>query len=329
MTPQELREREADRLDGLADTMQEAIDHKRAPLSQNWTPRRGRIKEGQIADAERLERVQRCLRGLALAHRENRVPGSLASIDSRAAVERTLQGTSKKADTLLELAEQVTDAETVAADAERERALSVRRQADALRLHRPPGFFPSPPAVVERVLELAGNAEGTWGLDWLEPSAGMGHLALPVLDALRRQWAEQLEINPSAKRSTLTVIERDRTLFEYLGTQGLTDRLGHPTHCQLMHGDCLELLGDGGKLFDRIVMNPPFEKRQDERHVEAMYALLRPSWGRLVSVMTPRGAVDCQERLGGYIEELPDGAFAGPDAFRKTGVRSVLYVVER
>lgn len=71
-------------------------------------------------------------------------------------------------------------------------------------------------------------------------------------------------------------------------------------------------------LCDRIILNPPFSKAQEARHILHALKFLKPG-GRLVSVMS--AAIHFREHAlyeqlraelrqrGGYIEQLPDGSF--------------------
>ncbi len=89
-----------------------------------------------------------------------------------------------------------------------------------------------------------------------------------------------------------------------------------------------------GKRYDRIVMNPPFEKGQDVGHVIHAYELLKPG-GRLVSIMSPAIKFNQQrkytefrqflEEHNGWYEDLP------ADAFKEsgTGVQTVLVVLDK
>jgi type I restriction-modification system DNA methylase subunit len=70
--------------------------------------------------------------------------------------------------------------------------------------------------------------------------------------------------------------------------------------------------------YDRVVMNPPFAKQADIKHVMHALKFLKPD-GKLVSVMS--ASVDFRDNKltkefrdliaerGGRIEALPDGAF--------------------
>lgn len=161
------------------------------------------------------------------------------------------------------------------------------------------GFFPTPKPVVDKMLDAA---DITDGMDILEPSAGKGNIA----DAIGKP--DVIEIVP--------------TLREIL------DAKGH----NLVASDFLEYKG---KQYDRIIMNPPFEKGQDIDHVRHAYELLKPG-GRIVAIMSEgpffRGdkkATAFREWLDeiGTSEKLPEGSFK--TAERSTGVNTRIVVIDK
>lgn len=173
-----------------------------------------------------------------------------------------------------------------------------------------PGFFPTPRPVIERMLD---EADIRLGQMVLEPSAGKGDIA----DAIRERHGET-EI-------ALTVVEISPRLAAILKAKG---------HDLSPVADFLECQGR----YDRIVMNPPFEKGQDIDHVQHAYKLLAPG-GRLVAIMSSgpffrndsksiefRDWLDVQESS---VEDLPAGTFSGKDSFRQTGVASKLVVIDK
>lgn len=168
-----------------------------------------------------------------------------------------------------------------------------------------PGFFPTPRPVIERMLELADIAARH---HVLEPSCGKGD----ILDALR-------ELHPEL---SMHAVERNRTLSDVLAAKGY----------EVAFSDFLTHNG----VYDRIVMNPPFD--DEMAHVRHAYSLLAPG-GRLVSVISEgpffrrdRKASEFREwldQVSGQSERLPENAFGGQDAFRKTGVRTRLIRVDK
>jgi 16S rRNA G1207 methylase RsmC len=146
----------------------------------------------------------------------------------------------------------------------------------------------------------------------LEPSVGKGDIA----DAIRRAVPE----------ASLTVVEMNRTLADVLTAKGYDP----------VFGDFLQF--GRGEIFDRVLMNPPFEHGRDMDHVQHAYSQLARG-GRLVAVMSEGPFFRSDQRaenfrrwleeLGGKSESLPDDAFSGKDAFRHTSVRTRLVVIDK
>lgn len=151
-------------------------------------------------------------------------------------------------------------------------------------------YFPTPDKVVAKLIDLA---EIKNGMSVLEPSAGQGAILKGILKS-----AEYLEI---------TGVELMDENFEIL-------KKSFP-NVDLVKGDFLKLPIFG--LVDRIVMNPPFCKKQEIKHVLHAYDNLREG-GILVSVMSP-GVTFRQDSLTkqlkslidecGEIHPLPSGSF--------------------
>jgi protein-L-isoaspartate O-methyltransferase len=154
-------------------------------------------------------------------------------------------------------------------------------------------FFPTPPALAARVVQLAG-IKPIHAV--LEPSAGTGAL----LAALPLPW-------PLA----VSAVELNEPMAQDLWAKFPALTLHRRDFLELMHVD----LGR----FDRIIMNPPFRNGQDIAHVRHAYALLEPG-GRLVAITSPAWQYrsnsnfiqfrDWLEDHDHDLEELPAGAFA-------------------
>jgi hypothetical protein len=165
------------------------------------------------------------------------------------------------------------------------------------------GFFETPRAVVERMLELVPLIKG---LAVLEPSAGLGAIALVLKD-------HGLDI------ADLKLIEKNE------------DRV-----CELrkkmFYAECCDFLKYDINGWGLIYMNPPFEEGQDIDHVRHAYELLADH-GKMVSVMgegaffrTDKKAIkfrDWIEAVNGYSEELPAESFKESG----TGVNARLVVI--
>lgn len=160
-------------------------------------------------------------------------------------------------------------------------------------------YFPTPPAVVDRLIALARLEPG---VRVLEPSAGSGAIANAVRDA----------------GATVDCIERDpgyaATLTEAGHEVRVTDFLAVPAEPR----------------YARVVMNPPFTRQADIAHVRHALGFLK-SDGLLVAVMSHttayhRGAASFRHLVaerGGTVEPLPEGAFKGSD----TGVKTLVVTI--
>lgn len=179
------------------------------------------------------------------------------------------------------------------------------------------GYFPTPKAIVARLLELAHIEQG---MSVAEPEAGQGAIAVEVYKL----------------SGNVTCFELDKSnaivLSQKLAETVLHDfKRGYPMGFEVHHGDFLAI--EPNPIFDRIVMNPPFAKRQDIQHVRHAYKFLKPS-GTLVSVMSA-GVEFRTDRIGnefrqfvedhgGLIERLPEGSFLESG----TGVNTVIVTLE-
>ena len=151
------------------------------------------------------------------------------------------------------------------------------------------GYFPTPLPIVQ---QLIGLAELEDRQIVLEPSAGTGNIA-----------AELVKSNVTVHCYEL--LEKN---YIKLTNQGIYHSVKN----------CDFLAAEPEPIYDRIVMNPPFAKQADIKHINHAMKFLKPD-GKLVSVMgasvtfmTNKLTTDFNEMVrskGGWFEELPDGAF--------------------
>lgn len=165
------------------------------------------------------------------------------------------------------------------------------------------GYFPTPAAVVDRLMELAGIEAG---MNALEPSAGRGAIASRMEAAGAR--VDCFELLPDNAKHLLDAGYASVLVCDFLTVEP------EPR-------------------YQRVVMNPPFDKkRSDIHHVLHALKFLEPG-GLLISVM-PSGVVFREDALsrdlrgivdqrGGHIEELPEGSFKESG----TMVNSVIVVI--
>ncbi|MCK5225096.1 MAG: class I SAM-dependent methyltransferase [Planctomycetes bacterium] len=159
------------------------------------------------------------------------------------------------------------------------------------------GYFPTPAVIVDRMIELADISIQDW---MLEPSAGQGHIVDKICEFT------------GAAKNTMFVCEVLPENIRILEEKGYCVR-GDFIEFAHQHGDI------SGWAFDRIVMNPPFERQADIDHVTAAYNLLAPD-GILVTIMsagvlfrenkkTQEFRDKIMEPHGTYLDRLPAGAF--------------------
>lgn len=117
------------------------------------------------------------------------------------------------------------------------------------------GFFPTPPELVLRMLEIADIDADHWVL---EPSAGDGAIA-DVISATGCMGLTLVELLPEHR----TLLERKQYVVEE-------------------EPDFLKW--EPKWRYDRVVMNPPFSKQQDIDHVTKAFSHLAPG-GRLIAIM--------------------------------------------
>jgi ParB/RepB/Spo0J family partition protein len=167
------------------------------------------------------------------------------------------------------------------------------------------GYFPTPTWLVEYMLGLA-DVEPEHKV--LEPSAGQGAIA----DKLREMVGLE----------NVTVAETLPANVEVLAAKGYT-----------VEGDFLEC-SFPGPIFDRVVMNPPFEKQADIDHVLHAWQFVKAG-GRLVSIMAAgvtfredkkaRAFRDFLDEHGALVEPNPEGAFKESG----TGVATVIVAIAK
>ncbi|MEV0379727.1 DUF3560 domain-containing protein [Nonomuraea sp. NPDC050643] len=185
-----------------------------------------------------------------------------------------------------------------------EKLKAAANMADNMRVGRDREAFVSPPAVVDRLMELA---EIEFGMTVLEPSAGTGNIAAALVEL----------------GAVVDCVELDRNLSDVLA-----ERV--PGAHRILVRDFLDTEPEG-QSYDRIVMNPPFSGGKDIAHVAHALSFLKPG-GRLVAVMGA-GVIFQQfkaaakfralvEERGGEFEPLPPESFAPA-----TNINTVVVVI--
>jgi predicted RNA methylase len=159
------------------------------------------------------------------------------------------------------------------------------------------GYFPTPDAAADTVIEesFLYRADGEPALTVLEPSAGDGALASRAV--LKGCIVDCVELH-SARAAGLRVAGLYRGVWNM---------------------NFLDMKPDPARLYDRVVMNPPFDRERDIDHVLHAMEFLKPD-GILISVMSAgtefretRKSVAFRTKMqamkAGRVD-LPPGAFA-------------------
>ena len=225
-------------------------------------------------------------------------------------------------------------------------------------------FFNSTPTVVKHVMEHANIEEG---MSVFEPSAGVGSLADAAANIVGksnvdtnelasglREYLTQQGYRPTSADFLTMSPERTFTFGDIFeapdGTRGIM-RGSTRDRVRLVdeNGDSVgptryytrsELVGVEkrgiGSGYDRIIMNPPFSKGQEARHVAHAYRFLKPG-GRLVAVTSSMAGersnkTDAQFRewldnIAADEYPLPEGAFK--EAINSTNVNAKVIVIDK
>lgn len=300
----------AERLRSEADKLQRRIDDKTRPMTQNSTPKRTREYNARCHEGENLRRCQKAMHALADLHEQGTCPANLKGLRKKAeilplvATRGDSQGYYDYRDTYeyRDTSSQGRELQALIEEGpEQRKARELEYMLQEVNRKDIAGYFPTPRAVAERMIELA---EIEPGQIVLEPSAGTGELA----DVIREHAPVVCcEIRPAfreiLKAKGHTVIEESWDFLEY----------------------------NPGPVADRVISNPPFERQQDAVHVRKAYDVIRTG-GRIVSVMAASVRFSSYYKSfrdwladKGEIIDLPEGSF------RESGtmVSTVLVVINK
>lgn len=162
------------------------------------------------------------------------------------------------------------------------------------------GYFPTPPKVVSRLMEIAGIESG---MRVLEPSAGQGAIAWACAEAGALVDCYEIQQGNAFMLAMTSPVDLGRTVT----------------------ADFLTIAPE--PVYERVVMNPPFAKQADIKHVTHALKFLKPD-GLLVSVMSASVTFrdnkltqdfrDLIRSRGGDIEAIEDGAFKSSGTMVRT-----------
>jgi phospholipid N-methyltransferase len=284
--------------------MQKQIDAKHSSANNMLAlpPTRKRIQDADSIrrGAIRLEQIQRTLLRLAEMHETGTISPELRDLTSRGAVAGALF--TMPGDSAIRLL-----FNSVSRDEQKsEKILRWTKEASLMSI---PGFFPTPPPVAEQLVTLACIEPGH---RILEPSAGSGNLIDAVLQ--------------SSGNVQLSYCEMNCFLLDLL-----REKYDGKDFVHFAGRDFMELdPAHSGQQFDRIVMNPPFERGQDIDHIFHAYRMLAPK-GILTAIVSAGvfhrkdkktlGFRKLLEQAQAFVQQLPG------DAFKSSGTMTQCTIV--
>ena len=291
----------------MAETLTAQIENKMRPMTQNPTPKRNQQYHFRLCEGRDLERLKKLLLAMADCIDNNTLPVELEGITKKADLAKLVY---KRADpsggyyscvvsddyyynTPKALAAQNL-IEGSREEEQRQRELNeIATMKQALLLNKFDDFFPTPDSIIKRMVQLA-DIEDNHTI--LEPSAGMGN----ILDFLPERTV---------------AIEQNFELCSYLEKT-------HPEN-PIMRDDFLSLNGGLGN-YDRIIMNPPFSRGADIKHIK--HALEHLNEGGKLVALCANGPNQARELmpLADLWEDLPQGSFKQAG----TNVNAALLVIE-
>jgi predicted RNA methylase len=306
----------------MADSMQKTIDHQSRPMTQNPTAKRLREYAHRMHTAGNLENTRDALRALAdVLEQSPSVPFYwIHELKSKNAVHElvtTRWDSSRDCSTnefhqTTEVARQVQNIliqwrkeNRGGISTEERQRRELERETLELSRQNIPGFYQTPRAIVARMISLA-DIEPDQTV--LEPSAGAGAIA----DGIRERFADSVSVECWEPCGALrSILEKKRHNL----------RGFYFEECETVH-----------ERFDRVLMNPPFERNKDVEHVRRAFALLKPG-GRLVAIVANGAGFgrlsDLVSEFGELDEPLPAGTFNTVESINTTNVSARLLVLQK
>lgn len=171
------------------------------------------------------------------------------------------------------------------------------------------GFFPTNAKLAEKIVKLCRYQNGGKPMRILEPSAGSGNLAFAIAEPFK--WHGRYDEPEKTLRHIVDAVEIQPTLAKILRA--------NPMLNSVTTTDFLQMKPTPHKLYDGILMNPPFDRERDIDHVTHAMKFLKPD-GWLVSIMSAGVEFRETRKAGafrklisdkkGWIVDLPAGSFA-------------------
>jgi hypothetical protein len=348
----------AERLLGMAQSMQKAIDHKLNPpiANQRLTRRRANIASSMRADGVVLMKIQTALYALAWAwqnetiatyfERSKAIGNLRLKDDIKSLIWRwnavnvpanlqkigvtTISEWEKAQAVLNELIENFRNSAAPSGKKPSfwDKMAQLNQELKDMELEligaKIPGFFPTPLPLIKEMLRLANIKEGDVVL---EPSAGKGDICDAILS-----YAEENDLKEDV---TIVAIEQNYSLVKIIEKRKeLAVTADLPSDAfNIEQGDFLALGVDDLLLVDKVVMNPPFEGGIDINHIVHAASFLKP-YGKLVAILSEgslnrsfqkemlfkRWIFSLFENGEAFVSASIKDAFNTNTSFRQTGV---------
>lgn len=175
------------------------------------------------------------------------------------------------------------------------------------------GFFPTPDGAADKVIEDAAlyRHKDEAPLTILEPSAGTGNLARRCALAGYERGRHASADDSYAYGHKVDCVEVQPKLAHDLEVEGIYRRV--------VCADFLRVQPNPAHLYDRIIMNPPFDLERDIDHVMHALKFLKPD-GQLLAVMSAgtefretrkaKAFREVMHKKGATFTDLPAGSFS-------------------
>jgi len=298
----------SEKLRKQAEALTKKIEEKRRPMMQNPTPKRMREYQSRLHDADNLERCQRALRILAEGHDVSDLPNLLKDLrftrDIQPLVRKGILGGGyyecipdpdyRDKSPMATAMQNLIDRKGENPEQTKKRQIGLLEAK--VQFNDIPGYFSTPASLADRLADLAQIEEGH---SVLEPSAGKGNLVEAILRI--------------GKTVTVDAVEPIHALRDILTAKGVN----------LVEHRIEEL--PANRMYDRIVMNPPFENLAYCEHILIAWSHLNPG-GRLVAIIPGAGLDGDRRKLRELRDAISEEAITYieknlPDAFKQSGAR--------
>ena len=322
-----------DRLRKGANSLMKQADNISTEVSGNWTHRRQRFADNARKKKEVLIKDATILNKLADLWELNQCPKILQKVRTRSDLtvyypnpldgtevewvvernEKNLKKCNKLGLTCKEdwkgFDEAIYQLSIVKLSPEEEKKIELEKAIAKIRPMKIAGFFPTPDNLIDFMIDQA-DLDKNHSI--LEPSAGIGS----ICDRLRERGFNGI----------INACEIVPSLYEILRLKGYV--------CS--NEDILSYKQVNGELWDRILMNPPFEKKQDIDHVLHCYNTFLKDGGRLVSIMSAGVQYNSDKKTVAFREfiESKNGLFiengkAFKGSFNNTAVNTVTLIIDK